>query len=185
MAMFEIVQCEVVYSAIIEVSGTELRGIPQCLGEFEYKTDAERFLAEYGLTRDSVWPGRWHAPYTVGYVSRTLKEIKKEVKMRQHEWMPTRVGHGDKQCRWCLMTLAEATVLGFGCKNAPVEVTPEECHRFANMVRSLYNVDLAYLPELSNQDWKEFCEDPPRYFINRADKIQLEAICREVWRRQD
>ena len=35
--------------------------------------------------------------------------------MAQHEWVPTQVGHGVKQCKWCKMTLMEATVLGFEC----------------------------------------------------------------------
>ena len=55
---------------------------------------------------------------------------------------------------------------------------------FINRVRSLYNIDHYCLPELSDSDWKQFRDNPPRYFINLADKIQAEAIFREVEKRQ-
>ena len=55
---------------------------------------------------------------------------------------------------------------------------------FINRVRSLYNIDHHLLPELSDGDWKEFRDNPPRYFINRADRVQAEAIWREVEKRQ-
>ncbi len=55
---------------------------------------------------------------------------------------------------------------------------------FINRVRSLYNINAHLLPELSDSDWIEYRDDPARYFINRADKRQAEAIFREVERRQ-
>lgn len=60
---------------------------------------------------------------------------------------------------------------------------PEMC-AFLNRVRSLFNIGQYLLPELSERDWQEFRDDPPRYFINRADLPQLRAIWREVERRQ-
>ena len=57
-------------------------------------------------------------------------------------------------------------------------------HGFINRVRSLYNIDHHLLPELSDQDWKEFRDNPPRYYINSADCIQADAIWREIERRQ-
>jgi hypothetical protein len=55
---------------------------------------------------------------------------------------------------------------------------------FLNRVRSLFNINRDKLPELNEQEWAEFRDDPPRYFINRADLPQLRAIWREVERRQ-
>lgn len=57
-------------------------------------------------------------------------------------------------------------------------------HDFINRVRSLYNINRYLLPELNEDQWKQFRDDPARYFINRADKIQVEAIMREVEKRQ-
>lgn len=54
---------------------------------------------------------------------------------------------------------------------------------FLNMVRSLYNIGHDKLPELSDSDWLEFRNDPPRYYIN-TDNRQQRAIYREVLRRQ-
>lgn len=34
---------------------------------------------------------------------------------RKHEWVPSRLGHGETQCKWCLMTNREAWVLGEFC----------------------------------------------------------------------
>ena len=59
-----------------------------------------------------------------------------------------------------------------------------EKYGFMNRIRSFYNIDHYLLPELSEEDWREFRKDPPRYFINRADKAQSDAIWREVERRQ-
>ena len=56
--------------------------------------------------------------------------------------------------------------------------------QFINRVRSLYNIDRFLLPELSDSDWKEFRDNPPRYYINSADRRQVEAIFREVEKRQ-
>jgi hypothetical protein len=55
---------------------------------------------------------------------------------------------------------------------------------FLNRVRSLFNIDHHLLPELTERDWQEFRDDPPRYFINNADLPQLRAIWREVEKRQ-
>ncbi len=55
---------------------------------------------------------------------------------------------------------------------------------FKNRVASLYNLSHRNLPELTDAHWLEFIADPARYFINRADKVQAEAIFREVERRQ-
>jgi hypothetical protein len=55
---------------------------------------------------------------------------------------------------------------------------------FLNRMRSLFNINWDKLPELNEQEWAEFRDDPPRYFINRADLPQLRAIWREVERRQ-
>jgi hypothetical protein len=55
---------------------------------------------------------------------------------------------------------------------------------FLNRVRSLFNIGHHLLPELTERDWQEFRDDPPRYFINRADLPQLMAIWREVEKRQ-
>lgn len=54
---------------------------------------------------------------------------------------------------------------------------------FINRVRSLYNIDHHLLSELREQDWEPFRSDPARYFIN-TDKVQSDAIFREVERRQ-
>ena len=55
---------------------------------------------------------------------------------------------------------------------------------FINRVRSLYNIDHHLLPELSDRDWKEFQGNPARYFINSADRVQADAIWREIEKRQ-
>ena len=54
---------------------------------------------------------------------------------------------------------------------------------FHNMVRSLYNIDHHRLPELTAEHWREFQADPAHYFI-RTDKVQSDAIWREVELRQ-
>ncbi len=59
-----------------------------------------------------------------------------------------------------------------------------EQSEFINRVRSLYNIDWHLLPELSKEDWQEFRDNPPRYYINRADRAQADAIWREIERRQ-
>jgi hypothetical protein len=57
-------------------------------------------------------------------------------------------------------------------------------HEFINRIRSLYNIDHHNLPELTSDQWEQFRKDPPRYLINLADKVQSEAIVREVEKRQ-
>jgi hypothetical protein len=56
-------------------------------------------------------------------------------------------------------------------------------HEFINRIRSLYNIDHSMLPELTDFQWIEFRDDPPRY-LARTDKKQSDAILREVERRQ-
>jgi hypothetical protein len=55
---------------------------------------------------------------------------------------------------------------------------------FLNRVRSLFNIDYDMLPELSESDWPKFRDDPPGYFIRRADLPQMRAIWREVEKHQ-
>lgn len=54
---------------------------------------------------------------------------------------------------------------------------------FLNCVRSLYNINANKLPELTHQQWCEFRDNPPRYFIN-TDYAQQRAIVREINARQ-
>jgi len=56
-------------------------------------------------------------------------------------------------------------------------------HFFINAVRSLFNIDGYLLPELTREQQGEFLRDPVRYFI-RTDKVQQDAIFREVAKRQ-
>jgi len=55
---------------------------------------------------------------------------------------------------------------------------------FMNRVRSLYNIDRHWLPELSASEWRAFSADPPRFLVVAADDAQAAAIWREVERRQ-
>jgi hypothetical protein len=71
---YEIVQCEIHYVAGYYVSGDESLGVAHSLGHFETKGDAARAFAEAGFTlreNDS-----WDAPYSRGYISRVIVEIK-------------------------------------------------------------------------------------------------------------
>lgn len=52
-----------------------------------------------------------------------------------------------------------------------------------NCIRSLYNIDRHLLPELTDEQWFNFNDHPPHYFIH-ADDTQAEAIWREVAKRQ-
>lgn len=56
-------------------------------------------------------------------------------------------------------------------------------HEFIDRIRSLYNIDHHLLPELTDEQWIEFRDDPPRYLI-RAGQVQADAILREVERRR-
>jgi len=56
-------------------------------------------------------------------------------------------------------------------------------HTFTNMLRSLFNIDGFLLPELTSEQQAQFVRDPVRYFIS-ADKVQQDAIFREVAKRQ-
>lgn len=58
-----------------------------------------------------------------------------------------------------------------------------EQHAFTNGIRSLFNIDGYLLPELTDEQQREFVRDPVRYFI-RTDKVQQDAIFREVAKRQ-
>lgn len=59
----------------------------------------------------------------------------------------------------------------------------DERSLFLNRVRSLYNIDMYLLPELSRDDWDLFRTDPARFMIN-TDATQINAIWREVEKRQ-
>ena len=52
-----------------------------------------------------------------------------------------------------------------------------------NCIRSLFNIDGYLLPELSDDQQREFVRDPVRYFM-RTDNAQQTAIFREVAKRQ-
>jgi hypothetical protein len=56
-------------------------------------------------------------------------------------------------------------------------------HQFTNALRSLFNIDGYLLPELTDEQQREFVRDPVRYLI-RTDKAQQDAIWREVSKRQ-
>lgn len=73
------------------------------------------------------------------------------------------------------------------CNELPPDprLSDTEMCAFLNRLRSLFGIDSYLLPELdSKRDWPKFRDDPPRYFINRADLTQQRAIWREVERRQ-
>jgi hypothetical protein len=71
---FKTVTCEVRWFASIGYSGNELPPSEyKVLGEFEDRGDAERALAEAGLTRRE-W-GSWTGCYAYGNIQRVLKEI--------------------------------------------------------------------------------------------------------------
>lgn len=70
---YEIVQCEVRWIASYGISSTgswDTRW--EILGEFETEGDAARAMAEKGLTLKN---DGWYAPYTFGYITRSLREI--------------------------------------------------------------------------------------------------------------
>lgn len=56
-------------------------------------------------------------------------------------------------------------------------------HRFLNRVRSLFNIDGHLLPELTPAQQAAFMADPVRYFM-RCERVQADAIWREIERRQ-
>lgn len=56
-------------------------------------------------------------------------------------------------------------------------------HTLLNCIRSLFNIDGYLLPELSDDQQREFVRDPVRYFM-RTDNAQQTAIFREVSKRQ-
>lgn len=71
---FETVLCEVRWIASVGYSGNELPPTKyDMIGEFETKGDAERALAEAGLTRKEYG---WYGRYSYGRIDRVLKEIK-------------------------------------------------------------------------------------------------------------
>lgn len=70
---FQTVTCEVRWIASIGYSGCELPPSEyKSLGEFEDKGDAERALAEAGLTRREYG---WRSDYGYGRIVRYLKEV--------------------------------------------------------------------------------------------------------------
>jgi len=54
---------------------------------------------------------------------------------------------------------------------------------FMNRLRGLYNIDADLLPELSEDDWPKFRDNPPRFLMGASD-AQADAIWREAERRQ-
>lgn len=71
---FKTVTCEIRWIASIGHSGNELPPTEyKLLGEFEDLGDAERALADAGLTRRE-WGG-WGNGYAYGRINRVLKEI--------------------------------------------------------------------------------------------------------------
>lgn len=72
---FQIVQCEVRWTAQVGYSGNELPPIKyESVGDFETERDAEQALADAGFTRLSYgW--RSYQGYGYGYVTRYLKEL--------------------------------------------------------------------------------------------------------------
>lgn len=58
-------------------------------------------------------------------------------------------------------------------------------HEFVNRIHSLYNINWDQLPELKDHEWIEFRSNPPRYLCNQADRIQADAIIREMEKRQE
>ena len=55
---------------------------------------------------------------------------------------------------------------------------------FLNHVRGLFNIDGFLLPELTQEQQRQFVSDPVRYFI-RTDRTQSDAIWRELAARQN
>lgn len=71
---FQTVTCEIRWIAAVGFSGTELPPSQyETIGEFETKGDAERALAEAGLTRREYG---WSGDYSYGSIQRILREIK-------------------------------------------------------------------------------------------------------------
>lgn len=68
------------------------------------------------------------------------------------------------------------------CGHAPAKPI-EARHAFLNRLRSLHNIDRDQLPELDNDEWRSFRDDPVRFFM-RADYFLGAAIWREVEKRQ-
>jgi hypothetical protein len=54
---------------------------------------------------------------------------------------------------------------------------------FLNRLLSLWNIDAYRLPELSEEDWLKFRDNPPQYFVRASDE-QFDAIWREIEVRQ-
>ncbi len=73
---YEIVQCEVVWNAGYYVSGNEQLGTSHILGEFETRAAAEQAFINAGFVLDEY--DTWRANYRSGYISRILRELKKE-----------------------------------------------------------------------------------------------------------
>ena len=71
--MKQIVQCEVIYTAVVYVSGNELLGDKHSLGEFDSREEAATALVEEGLI---CHQGFWTGYCQRGFIERSLKEIK-------------------------------------------------------------------------------------------------------------
>lgn len=54
---------------------------------------------------------------------------------------------------------------------------------FLNRLRSLFNIDRHMLPELSEDEWRQYRGSPVNYLM-RASDAQTDAIWREIERRQ-
>ena len=73
---YEIVECEVVWNAGYYQSGNEQLGTAHTLGDFETRAEAEQAFIDAGFVLDEY--SSWRASYCSGYISRHLRELKKE-----------------------------------------------------------------------------------------------------------
>ena len=64
-----------------------------------------------------------------------------------------------------------------------IQPMSDELHGFLNRLKSLRFIDGYLLPELTDEQQREFMRDPARY-ITHTDRTQAEAIWREVQKRQ-
>jgi hypothetical protein len=62
-------------------------------------------------------------------------------------------------------------------------VMPSDFPLSLNRLKSLHGIDHHLLPELTDEQWARFRDDPVRFFL-RADDPTQAAIWREIERRQ-
>lgn len=90
-------------------------------------TTQELFVPNLQAQLDGAQVGDWAIKYTDGYNSispanafeegytpKYLPEVAKAMdtpERTRHVWRPSRLGHGESQCRHCLMTNREAVIL--------------------------------------------------------------------------